>query len=112
MKKELFAINVPQLYNPFDRDAILCAIETLVINAYRLAEAVDASCEDDYNPTDMYEKSYDELIELIGGYNYNIDENSLDIPRIWLVIDEYKTELLGNDCEYPVYMVVYPAMTI
>ena len=114
MKNAVYSINIPQLYNPYDRDEILCALEALVISAYRLAGVIDVGCtknhvlyEDYDDPAEMYVNSYDELIELVGGYNHNIIENNLNIPQIRLIVDEDKTKVLGEDCKYPVYMVVY-----
>ena len=110
-------VEMPQLYNPYDQSEILCELETLAMCAFFLAgddqmglrdivEGQDESNIKEYDPKDTYMKSYDELIELIGGYNFYINENNLPEPLIELTIDEGKTALLKDGSKYPIYKVV------
>ena len=115
--KNLFAIEVPLLYNPYDRDEILCNLETLAMCSYylagddqmRLQEMVESELDttiEAYNPEREYMKSYDALIEIIGGYNFLVRKHNLTEPLIKLVVDEEKTALLKEGSLYLIYKVV------
>jgi hypothetical protein len=115
MTNDFLKFDVPQLYNPYDRDEILCNLEALAISASCMAgdgsmiahELAEIEVFDgEYDPERTYMDSYDGLIELVGGYNYFIGENGLSEPLIQLVVDEGKTSLLENGSRHPVYKVV------
>ena len=115
--ENLFAIEVPTLYNPYDRDEILCNLETLAMCGFYLSgddqmglrnmieSEIDSTIEA-YDPEREYLKSYDELIEIVGGYNFLVCENNLPEPLIMLVVDEEKASLLKKGSQYPIYKVV------
>ena len=113
----LFKIEVPQLCNPYEHSEILCYLESITRSALylagddqmRLREMVESDDDlsiEEYNPEDVYEKSYDGLIETVGGYNHTITENGLNIPRIQIVVDEEKSRLLKAGSRYLIYKVV------
>ena len=108
--KNLIKFDVPQLFNPYDRDEILCNLEALAMSAYYIAGgsqmAFDESFIEAEDPESVYERSCDELVELVGGYNQYISENNLHEPLIALVVDEEKTSLLETGSQYPIYKVV------
>ena len=117
MLHELLSFDVPHLYNIYDRSEILCNLEALTISACRitgsdlegLRDIVELDFEPDLeleDPKIVYEKSYDELIEIIGGYNFYISENKLPEPLIQLVVDDEKTNLLKGGIQYPIYKVI------
>ena len=102
--ENLFKAEVPLLYNPYDQSEILCALESL-IELVRSSERGNNLTIEEHNWKDEYWKYYDELIELVGGYNYYITENNLPIPLIQLAVDDEKTSLLKSGSQYPVYKV-------
>ena len=117
MLDELLSFDMPGLYNPHDRSEILCNLEALAISAFCLSgggQAVarnftELEFEPDLvldDPEIVYASSYNELIEIIDGYNFFISENKLPEPLIQLVIDDEKTSLLKEDSLYPIYMLV------
>ena len=114
MTNDLLKFDMPHLLNPYDRDEILCNLESLALSAYRLSGCDDMGCKEtdffsidnDDDPVDVYEQCYDELIEIVGGYNYFISENKLEEPLIQLVVDDEKTSLFEHGSQYPIYKVV------
>ena len=114
MENNLLNFDMPQLINPYDRDEILCNLESLALSAFRISGRDDIGCDENdmFNtasyddPVDVYENSYDELLELVGGYNYFVNENRLNEPLIRLVVDDEKTGFLKDGSQYPIYKVV------
>jgi hypothetical protein len=114
MRNTLLSFDLPQLYNLYDRDEILCNLESLALSAFRISSGDGMGCvetdifdfENDDDSVDAYEESLDELIEVVGGYNYIISESKIDEPLIRLVVDYEKTNLLNDGGRYPIYKVV------
>ena len=115
MNNKFLVFDVPPLYNPYDRDEILCNLEALAIAAIHLAtdeqrdlretlEFESATVKND--SAGVYERSYDELIEIVGGYNYFISKNMVNEPSIQIVIDDAKTKLLNKENSYPIYKII------
>jgi hypothetical protein len=115
MNNDFLNFDIPPLYNPYDRDEILCNLEALAISAVRIAGSDSIgflgteeliNSDDDSDPVKTYENSYDELIEIIGGYNHFVNESKITAPQIRLVVDEDKTGLLKDGSQYPIYEIV------
>ena len=115
MENNILRFDVPPLCDFLDRDEILCNLEALAISALYIAgynpsgfnepQGFELPAEYD-DPESVYEKSYDELIELVGGYNFSISENKLPEQPIKLVVDEEKTKYLQNSSNYPIYKII------
>ena len=122
MLNKLLKFDVPHLYNPHDRGEILCNLEALALSAFYISEndlkgsasMVELELEpatEEYEPVKVYEESYDELIEIVGGYNFFISEHNLNKQPIELVIDDEKTQFLKEGDEFPIYKVVLIELT-
>ena len=113
--ENMLKFEIPQLYNHFERAEILCNLEALAKSALYISGYTHSGFDEPQvfklpaefdDPESVYEKSYDELIEIVGGYNFIISENELPEQPIKLVVDEEKTNQIKNGSHYPIYKVV------
>ena len=117
MKKDLFCFDVPHCINRFDMTDILCNLEALAMCAFYIAgddqmglkNMVENGLEssiDEFDPESVYAENYNELMDIVEGYNFSISKNKSSTHLIQLVVDDEKTSMLREGSKYKINKII------
>jgi hypothetical protein len=111
------SFHLPEIHDDDAYDEIRCSLEQLEMCALYLSGEDQLGLKDfvernlgdsieDYDPEETYEKSLDNLVDAVGGYNQFIQDNNLSHNPLRIIVDKIRTATLSNPSEYQIYMVV------